>query len=295
MKRNCRIMQAGLGIMLSALLLCLGFDYFTRLKNPVFLNYCIEASAVSFQGDGYRNLLFEIQYFTNSEDKRQVEDISFQEAPEMDFLATEMPSADGFQFMNPNQTPGITLGKYSLRTIYIYQSNNFREDWEGEKELKTAVIRFNNGSLMTVDLGKLILYSDPPQEGAIDGDSAIYHDSSMYKQSSVFRVSSRISLISLSSPFMEEASFIEMKVDNSEADEIAGRIYDKNDNIAVDTVINTGNNIEMGYDVYNIVPRLNYKDTAGAAGYVRIHGIHWERSFHTLKDALSYLKERGAI
>ena len=295
MKRNHRIMLIGIGLMLLALLICMGSNSYTWLRKPVFLSCCMEAPVGSNQSASM--VVFKLQYITNSSDKRQVMNISFREVPEMYFFASESLPLEGLVsfYSNVNLPMGQKLGKYSLHTVYVYQNNFFREEWEGEKELNTAEIRFNDGSSMTTNIGRILLYSEAVTEGALD--SKLYSNNNvMNEYRSVFQANKKLTILSLSSPYMKEvASFIDIKVDDKKLDKIAGTIYNQYDNIAVNIRSNTTDENGLNYDMYNIAPKLCYRDENGVNGYIRIHNIEWVRSFKTFKDTLNYLKEKGAI
>ncbi|MDD3172403.1 MAG: hypothetical protein PHF63_01830 [Herbinix sp.] len=298
MRLHHNIMKIGLVLMTLTMLICIVFSYSIKLNYPVFLRYCIETEAVSNQADSYNRLVMELQYITNSNDNRLVNQVVFKEAPEIYFRASEtLPGNNSLGFFiktTTNRQLGISMGRYSLRTIYVYQDSYFREDWKGEKELNTAVLYFSDGSTRNVDLGRIILYSETNEEGVLAPETTT--SSSDFSSSTSYRVEDNVRLLNFSSPLLGNApDFMYFKIDNINFTDISGMEYEKGNGLRITSKFNNSQASSYHYDVYDIRPKLNYKIEDGATKYIRVYNIRWQRSIYDFKNTLNYLKERGAI
>jgi hypothetical protein len=226
---NKKIIKFGMVVILITLLGCIGFTYYTILKEPVFFTYCVEVSAVPKQDNYYNQPVLELQYITNIDEDRMVTGITFPEAPDFAFMATEYPpnnSVVTFYSSSTMQQTGEAIGRYNLRKVYVYMENYFQEDWKGEMELHTARIMLSDGSTFETDLGKIILYSDEAQDDTLNQQFA--SSSNQNTSASSYEVSEHIKLIAIESPIIEyTAGTLELKVDGQQYYNISNLEYNK--------------------------------------------------------------------
>jgi hypothetical protein len=263
----------------------------------------------------------QLQYITNIKDKRTVVGISFDEAPEFNFSATEyLPNQNAFMsFRNTQeQAIGVSIGRYSLRTIYLYMNNYFQEDWEGEIELGTAQIQFSNGDTLVTDMGKIAIYSDGDNSDGdnkivdniiannitasnyLGNDSALSGDYSSSSNNGVsftgYTVNQDIKLMEINSPILVAAlDMLELNVKGVNYNEIAGMEVMEGGSLVIKSTFTSLQGRNSNYDIYDIRPKLYYKLPDGTIGSIRHGNIHEKRYFDGMKDILSYLWKRGAF
>ncbi len=295
MKLNQRIMQIGLGAMLLTLVLGIIYTMTTRLDNPVFLRYSMDVPVMSRES-AQGQAVFILHYLTNISDERNIMGISFLEAEEFYFNTSETTPGfvANFAFFHEatNQDRGQKLGKYSLRTIFLQQTNYFREDWTGEKEVNTAIISFNDGTTLTADIGRIVLYSDPIHKSVVYQDrSEVSND---YSSISDYRMLEDVRIEGISSPLLnEEEDLFDLKFDEASFVNVKNMHYLKGHKVKVTSAIL--DSADAQYDIYDLKPKVNYQIEDGTRDYQRLDNIRWQRSLDKYRKALIYLRERGAL
>ncbi len=296
MKKEKRLLRICMILIGLTIVSCVGFSYLTRLKEPVFMTYCVAVCAVPSASTGYDQPILELQYLTNRDDTKEVMSISFQEAPEYLFTATENPHfGNSFTFFSNNETQqrGEALGRYSLRTVYLYMDNYFIGDWQGEVELNNALISFNDGSTYKVNLGRVLIYSDVSEVPAMD----ITHSSSSNQGNSntSYFVRQKLSNLKLEMPNIEEFdSVMELTINSLPYDELDDLELKRGDTLLIENHFKESNN-EGSYDVYDVRPKLTYTREDGTRGFTRIYDIKYRHYFYSYMDALQYLMRMGGF
>jgi hypothetical protein len=276
---------------------CVGFSYLTRLREPVFLTYCVAVSAVPSATTGYQQPILELQYLTNNLDPREVTGVSFLEEPDYTFIATENAQYfnNSFSFFSNSTVPtrGETLGRYSLRKVYLYMNNYFIEDWQGEVELNNAWINFSDGSTRKVNIGRILIYSERSQVPALDmTESSSSNQGVAY---TTFRVRQSLSNLKVESPIIKEAdTAMELTVDSCRYDELESLNPKRGDSLTVRNQI-LASAQEGGYDIYDVRPKLTYTKEDGTKGYTRIYDMTQQKYFYGYIDVLKYLIGRGGF
>lgn len=296
MKINRIILRIGLGIILITTLLCIGFTYYTTLKAPIFLRYCIEA-AIPEQADiPNSQVIIQLNYITASSDSRSVIGISFPEAPEMTFSATENGYNASFgMVMNPQTNPGTVYGKYSIRTVYVFLERMDQTGWKGEKILHQAQLQYNDGSSVLADLGTIILYRDETDnQDLVSMNSA--SSSSDGSASSDYRIKGKVRITSVNSELLPSAlEHFDIKINGVGYNEFSSVDIENNDHLSLDSQFHDPLVTKTSYDHYDIRPKLTFLTESGEEGYVRAYNITWRRSFFQYKDVLFYLLGRGVF
>jgi hypothetical protein len=274
-----------------------GFAYFTRLKEPVFLTYCVAVSAVPSQSTGYHQPVLELQYLTNIYDSKEVTMISFLDAPDYNFIATENAQYynNSFTFFHGSTTSqrGEAIGRYSLRTVYLYMNNYFIDEWEGEVELNHALISFSDGSTTQVDLGRILIYSDTSGVPALDMTSSGSLGQGVAKTTLFVR--EKLSNLKVESPIVAEADpVMELTINSYAYDELEALELKRGDTISIENIIKNVPG-EGGYDVYDVRPKLTYTREDGTQGFTRIYDMTQRKYLYGYMDVLRYLMGRGAF
>lgn len=260
------------------------------------MTYCVGVSAVPSPETGYRQHILELQYLTNLNDTKEVTGISFLEAPEYSFIATENEQFNSsFTFFQSGNSTirGESIGRYSLRKVYLYMDNYYIGDWNGEVELKNARITFSDGSTSVVNLGRILLYSDKQEVPAMDMMSSSSSNEGTTK--TTLSVHQELSELKLESPMLQEAdSALEITINSIAYDELKLLKVKRGDHLIIEC------NIKdlpegMGIDVYDFRPKLSYTKEDGTQGYTRLYNITKRRYFYSYFDALKYLIRRGGF
>ena len=297
MKNENRLLRICTILIVLTIVCCVGFSYLTKLREPVFLTYCVAVSAVPSQSTGYDQPVLELQYLTNSMDTREVTGISFIEAPDYNFIATENTQYynNNFTFFHDNTTSqrGEAIGRYSLRTVYLYMNNYFIGEWKGEVELKYALINFSDGSTSKVDLGRILLYSDPSQVPALDMTSSGSLGQGVTKTTLFVRET--LSKLKVESPIVTEADpVMELTINSFAYDELETLELKRGDTISIENIIRSDSG-EGSYDVYDVRPKLTYTREDGTKGFTRIYDMTYRKYLYGYMDVLKYLMGRGAF
>lgn len=295
MKKEKHYLYIGTILIAVTILGCMGFSYLTRLKEPVFLTYCMAVRAGSSPSLGYTPPVMELQYLTNRLDNREVTGISFPEAPEYDFTATENEQYNGSVTFFHGDTAvkrGETIGRYSLRKVYVYMNNYYVGDWVGEMELNHALVAFNDGSTREIDLGEILIYSDAQEVPALDMTSSGYFSQGVRK--TTLSVREGLVNLRLESPLLDEVvSGLELTVNSLPYKELEALELKRGDTVIVEYTFTDAS--RDGYDVYDVRPRLCYTREDKSQGFVRIYDIKQTKYFFSYWDSLKYLIRRGAF
>lgn len=293
MKNSNRLLRTCIILIAFTIIFCVGFSYLTRLKEPVFLTYCVAASAVPPPSTGYQQPVMELRYLTNNIDTREVTGISFLEEPDYYFVATEnMQFNNSYTYFSNNTTPqrGEALGRYSLRTVYLYMNNYFIEDWKGEVELNNALINFSDGSSCKVNLGRILIYSDTSEVPALDMTSSGSSNQGIAKTTLFVR--QKLKNLKVESPIIEEADpAMELTINSLSYDALEALEPKRGDTLSIENIIKSVPG-ESGYDVYDVRPKLTYTKEDGTKGFTRIYDMTYRKYFNGYIDVLKYLMER---
>jgi hypothetical protein len=241
-------------------------------------------------------IIFQINYITASSDPKSVIGISFPEAPEMTFSATE----NGYNVsismvMNPQTNLGAIYGKYSVRTVYVFLESMDETGWNGEKTLHQAQLQYNDGSSVLADLGTVILYRDEGNNQDFIGMNSA-SSSSDGSASSDYRINDKIRITSVSSDLLPLArDYFDIKINGVNYNEFTFVDIEKNKHLYLDSQFHEPQITATSYDYYDIRPKLYYLTESGEEGYFRAYNITWQRTFYQYKDILFYLLERGAF
>lgn len=292
---NRRILYIGLGLILISMVLSFGFIYITTLKSPVFLRHCLEVAIPEQEQIPNSQVLFEINYITSSNDMKSVVGITFPDEPDMVFSATENGHNSAIYFNQTQQfSIGLIYGRYSFRTVYVYLDDFHKGDWFGEKELHQADLHFNDGSVVTTDLGIIILYRDEVK----DKDTLIMQSASSFSNGSSdtsFQWKDNISLLYIKSSFLDLVNdTIDLQVEGVDYRNFPYADYKSKATIKITSSFVDLHN-KTNFDTYDIKPKLYYLTQNNELRYIRIYNITRRRWFYSFKEMLLYLLERGAF
>lgn len=294
MELNKKILSCGIFFIFLILAFTVVFTLVNRLDEPVFLNMYMEENIYK-NPDIYSLDNFQLKYITNIGDKRRIIDVYFKEAPDLQVDVSYNPFGfTGFSFFHNNSD--IELGDrywiYSLKTIYL---NIFIDDEEFEDiEINEAVFKFDDGSTLDVNLGRIIFYKDDNIQEDLEhlGSSSSSDGSSR----SFYNIKKDIRLINLDSPILEKVKDkIAITIAGYDYSQIEGVLLEANRRLYVNTIFKEPGDIVEKYTYYSVHPKLYYENSEGETFNVRIYNIHHYPFKFTAREIYDYLKSRGEI
>ncbi|SKC89724.1 hypothetical protein [Maledivibacter halophilus] len=297
MELNKKILKFGLVLITLSLIFTAGFSLIYSLEKPVFLKMYVEEYT---SGDENLSVLenFEVRYITNISDSRKVMEIEFEEEPDIEVTVSHWPKGGGmFSFFNNNnynnQSRDI-YGRYALNTIYIDMNLNNIDREFNETELNNAKVKFNDGSTLDINLGRIIIYKNERKNDYIDSISS--GSSSDGTSSFEGRVTKAIKLLEVKSPLLEDLKdYFDLSIGDTDYRKVSGVKYEKDKSLAINAKFIAPKDIVSKYTFYDIKPKLYYEDIEGNISYTRIYNINYTPYDFDLKGIFNYLRARGEI
>lgn len=297
MELNGKILKFGLILTVIVLIFSAGFSWAYSLKKPVFLKMYVEQYASRNKNS---NIVenFKLKYITNISDNRRVVDINFEEEPNIEVLVSHWPNGGGmFSFFgdnNYNNQGKDIYGRYALCTIYLEMDlNNIGREFN-EIELNNAKVKFDDGSILDTDLGRIIIYKDEMKSNYIGSTSS----SSSSDGTSSFngRIEKDIKLLHVKSTLLEDLKdYFDLFIGDIDYREVSGTKYEKDKFLVVNAKFKTPKDIVSKYTFYDIKPKLYYKDKEGDILYKRIYNIDYKPHDFNIRGIFKYLRARGEI
>lgn len=294
MEKNKRMVKIALILIVISLVFSIGFAFYLKLDDKVFLKRFSELD-IPIIDDTYGEQDFTLTYITNINDDNRVLDIFFKEEPKLRFYANEQGFVGSpFLMFENNPYKGEVYGRYAIRTVYIrLDGSNIRDKFE-KKELNNAQLTLDNGKVINVDIGRIILHGDNKRSevltyegGSSSSDGSASSDLIVYKD---------ITIEKLDSPFMD---YIKDIIDLSPRDlmNISGIKYKAGDKIHIRSEYNDGADLDIlsKYTTYNNQLRLLYNDDDGNSYNSLVHYIDSPAIDFNFKEIFKYLKARGEI
>jgi hypothetical protein len=286
MDKNNRIMKAGLILIGVTLILSVCTILFLKIKEPVFLKHYYEHKVyLQNEGDLFYSVGLDspikLQYITNISDDKSVIGIAFKEAPSLYVHASEyQPTNFGmFYSSSNNNTLGINIGNYSLRTVYLTLDIPV-DSMPDQLELSEATLLFsgqiNGRKEKEVNIGKLILYRDElSSRGYLKQNRA--SSSSTGESDKSFEILDNIKIKSIDSPFLDKLKdYINLKINNKEYTAVNGKDYKRGDTLYVSNSLNPNVRENFPFIKFEIYPRLYYQNSQG--------NTYYEPLFHISND-----------
>ncbi len=293
---NKRILTAGLILTGISAVLCMFFLFYTRLGKPVFLYHYYEVG-LPVNEMSHEEGKFVLYYIADRWDNRKVTGISFKEAPEIRFQATEDKNDNGwFGSYNIGIQQGENYGRYTLHSVYVSMTGG-REDWNPEgKQLTQANFEFMDGTRLSADIGRIHFYKPEDPETPLESYSG--SASSDGTASVTFHIKSGISLIKIDSPFMEEVDKLyEIKVDSYDGKNISGIRYGKGSSMTIYSIRKPVAGVIEQMSFYDLKPCIYFKSPDGKTGTERIYNLNYNISnrWFSQLQIYKYLRVRGEL
>ena len=283
MEKNRRILKLGLIGIVVVLITSLGFAFSIQLDKPVFLKSLIE-KRVSTSSEYYQPASFSIKYISNVHDNRNISYIEFMDNEDSShkFLGNKIYSrVENYGLFNMN-----------VSQIEVH-GDMLPKDFD-RLEINNAHINFNNGDIMEVGLGRIILHTRDKEE-----DYFLYQSggsSSDGTSTSRDTLKEDISLLELDSPLFQEAKGLyDIKIDGIDYREIKGIEYKAGDDLRINSLFSIPENILDKYTEFELQPRLYFKDSKDNISYINIFNIRHSPYDYDFWGIIKYLKARGEI
>lgn len=299
MELNRKIFKIGIILISLSLITSLGLATAMKLDKPVFLKNYTE-SMISASEPSYRGSEFVLKYITNVSDKRRITDIYFEEYPDLVLYAGSNSSrVDIFPiFPQLNHLDEEIYGRYALRNLYVTIDGKSLGEFN-EIELNSAKITFNNGEVMNADLGRIIFYNYLHDRSSYKGehfDGGGSSSSSDGTSSTTINVNDDIIVTNLDSPLLKNIDdLVEIKIKDIDYKDISEIHYKNGNTLRVNSVFQQPKDILKKFTLYNIEPKVYYRDLYGNSFYTRIYNIGYENYEFNTWQILKYLKARGEI
>lgn len=295
MELNKKIIRVGLILIALVLIVSIATTLIYRVDNPVFLKMYVEHRI----SDNTNSSLLEnlrLMYITNVGDNRRIRSIEFEGIEDIGVYINNYNnnpwSFNGFDSAQSVEHDGY--GRYRVNTIYINMDFHSIDKSFEEIELNRAKISFDDGSTLDTDLGRIIIYNHD------DNPDYIRHNSSSGSSdgTSSLRgtIEKDISLIEVKSKLLDDmADHITLTIDDVDYRDISGKTYKANQSITIESQFITPSNIADRLVIYDIRPKLYYKDKDGNITFERIHNIDYRPYHFSGTDVFKYLRLRGEI
>lgn len=282
MEVNKRILKLGLIGTFIALTISLIFALYIKLDNPVVLKSYIE-ERVNTNEEDFEAMQLQMIYITNVYDQKEINYIEM-----TDKQGTAKLLGSNLEERSEN------YGLYNVNTVYLQMNKHDRTaDLDG-LEFNRAMISFNTGDTMDIDLGRLILYEEDFDENGLEQSSS--SSSSDGSSSNIFTTQEKVTLTKLDSPlFKNIENLYSINIDDKDYKDIAGTVYEKERVIRIKSQFETDKNILNRYTMFTLNPKLYFQDEAGNQGYTSIHNISQIPYEFNFTGILKYLKVRGEI
>lgn len=272
-----------------------------RVDKPVFLmNYC---EIGTYENEGIYSVYegsFNLQYIANVEDQRHVVGITFKEAPNTYFFASEYSEIGSTIFFEEDNSNVVKYGRYGVHTVYVSCPDFKYNDDSDELVLTEATLEFDDGLKLDVNLGKIVLYKEKNTPVALDHIGS--KSSTDGLSSTIFKVKEDMKIEKVDSTLFEDASEVfDFNISTSEYGESREVDYIKDTTIKKDSIINFSstyngsNNILEDYTIYDIRPKIYFVNEYNDRYSVRYYNMTNNNLYYSNYRIFKYLKARGEL
>lgn len=295
MELNRKILRTGVIIISFFIIISLVLIMTMKLDRPVFLKRYTE-SMISTSEPSYSGSEFVLKYITNLSDKRKVTDVYFEGYPDLVIHAGKNSSRVDIFPMTPkyNYTEEEVYGRYVIRNLYVMIDGRSLGDFD-EIELNNAKITFDNGEVINVNLGRILLYNYSFNKSKHFINS-ITKSSTDGTSSSEIKVADNIIITGLDSPLLKNIDdLVEVKIDDINYKNFSESKYKNGDTLKINSRFKYPNEILNKFTLYYLEPKVYYKDSNGSLFYRRICNIEYANCDFNFWEVVKYLRARGEL
>jgi hypothetical protein len=299
MELNRKILKMGIIIISLSIIISLGLAMFMKLDKPVFFKNYIE-TMLEVSSNSYREDEFVLKYITNISDKRRITDIYFEEYPNLVLYAGNYSSRrDIFPiFLWGSNFREEVYGRYVIRNLYVTMDIRSLGEFD-EIELNNARITFDDGDVIDVNLGRIIFYNYYDEDNNYKNEHLKSYSSTSSSDgtsSAIMEVKEDITITNVKSSLLKDVDdLVEIKIGDIGYGDISEIQYKNNDVLRINSVFKHPKDILRKFNLYNIEPKIYYKDSNEDLFYRRVHGIKYTNYDISTWEIIKYLKARGEI
>lgn len=294
-KKNKQILTAGLTVIGFLLIIALIFIHYGWLKEPVFLYHYYETELPQDEpsaGEG-----FTLYYLSNRADTRKVYGVSFKEAPEVMFYATEEKPQSGFMvFQNNVSQTGERYGGYTLHSVSVMIPSDRNTNSMDGLQLTQATFDFTDGTKYSADIGRIVLYKPDYTEIGLSSHSGTSSSDGTF--STDYNVKADLTLFKIDSPLMDKVDkLFDIKADGYPVSEVAGREYGRDSRLVLSGNSKKPGDIIEQLSIYQLRPELYYNTLDGKFHRIRLYDFDYNvinRRF-TQFEIIRYLRAREVL
>lgn len=301
MSKANKILKISLTLILLFLVIVVIIINKLKLDKPVFLMNSCEIETYGDRGKySLETNEIKLKYISNVEDTRHVIGITFKDTPDINFSATE---DDGYGKAVGDFEESIKVdkhGRYGVHIIHVTSTDVNYKDYSEEIMLSEAIIEFNDGSKVDVNLGKIILYKGKNDPVALENISS--QTSNNTTSATAFTVNEDVIIEKIESPLLEETSEIfDFNISVTGFGETTEKKYEEGTKIKKDSIIicsseyNGSEDILKDYNLYDIKPKISFTndyDDRYSWRYGHMSNYYKE---YTCYGLYKYLKARGEL
>lgn len=293
MELNKKILNICLSLIIITVIATLTLIHIYKIKNPVFLKMFIEKPIDLYENCGSIESL-QFKYITNIWDNKKISSIKFKNHPDIQVFISD----NNLDFTLENNYNREEHGIYTINTIYVNLGLKNLEKTFKEIEINDAIVFFNDGTMLDINLGQIVLYNyknDKNSEICTIGNNTEINDTGTNAYWDI-EIEKNIKLLKLDSPLIHNLKdYFSASIGNNDYKNISELNYKKGEKSVIKLKIETLKSILGRYSLYDMSPKLYYKNKEEKKSYLRIENIHFDPYRFDLKGILNYLKLRGEI
>ena len=275
-------------------ILSIVFINYFKLDQPVFFEHYFDLRSYN-EGTYHEEMPFILRYITNVDDSRKVSRIGFPEYPdalvqgsEDEYMSEMIWGYGSTNLSNDN------YGRYSIRTVFC-NIIDLPESAYYDSIITKALIGFNDGSEMLIDIGALHLYKAERGKDILED----YYGSSSSDgvSETKYNVLEDITFQSIESPLLGQFSDqVILEINDMDIAKATGIAFESGEQINIKSQIQSTEDIIKDYTIFGIHPKLKFSAENGRHHTERIYNINnMYDNDYSFMNLYRYIKERQGI
>ncbi len=286
--RNAAILKYGLITVAICFLISLFVYMQFYIDEAVFLKHYYDIE-INY------NTNIDIHVITNSIDNRKINEIKFPQMPN-DFAYVHIGNIN-YQFNNRYyRTEKFTHYNYNIISLEFQPINSYEKDNNEERAvLEKAVIKYDNGDVQEVNIGKIVLHKNRKQTESLT--STYVSSSDDNSSTTVFIANDNLTINSITSNLDEEIKDIfNLSLNGKDIRQLNYPVHiTSDDSLTLDSQFKFATQDMRKYNAYEIQKRIALTDSEGNQESMRILNLNYQPAhvFLREKDIIQYFKEIG--
>ena len=275
-------------------LLSFVYIYYFKLEEPVFFEHYYDLRSYN-EGTYHEEMPFILRYITNVDDSRKVSRIGFPEYPEAlvqgsedEYMSEMIWGYGSTNLLNDN------YGRYSIRTVFC-NIIDLPESAYYDSIITKALIGFNDGSEMLIDIGALHLYKAERGKDILED----YYGSSSSDgvSETKYNVLEDITFQSIESPLLSQFSDqVTLEINDTDIVKATGLDFESGEQMNIKSQIQLTEDEIKDYRIFGIHPKLIFSGEKGSQHSERIYYIsNMYNNDYSFMNLHRYIREREGI